>query len=239
MNYDPSKDPSRFQDSVMREYNPWEDRNTMSTPQTTEHADLMRLAEDLASCARLDIDDKRAALSTAISALIKRAEDAERLLAETRAQLAKLSINKTINRLGQDEEGYLVVKNTELEQMVSRFLSWKLPEDFAPDCHISFDKGRTSQLPHSWPIGTNLLDARQAKAMLEEVTAPLQAKVAALQAEVERLTKDRDRAVKAQNDNAEFNDQLQARVNAMEGQEPVGYMNPQAFNWFGNIWIES
>ena len=218
-----------------------------TTPQTTEHADLMRLVSTIEQTAVLlgvndakkghgiftaadgrfqhhchdSIYKAKTALSTAISALIKRAKDAERLLAETKAQLAKLSINKTINRLGQDEEGYLVVKNTELEQMVSRFLGWKLPEDFAPDCQIIFDKDRASQPPHSWPIGTNLLDARQAKAMLEEVTAPLQAKVAALQAEVERLTKNRDRAVKAQNDNAEFNDQLQARLNAMEGQEPV------------------
>lgn len=47
--------------------------------------------------------------------------------------------------------------------MVSRFLGWKLPEDFAPDAGISFD----SEYGKRWgmPTGTNLLHAEQAKAM--------------------------------------------------------------------------
>lgn len=52
---------------------------------------------------------------------------------------------------------------------VNKFLGWKLPQDFFPDCGISFDgrkddewnKGKT------WPTGTNLLSADQAMEMFE------------------------------------------------------------------------
>lgn len=46
-------------------------------------------------------------------------------------------------------------------EMVDRFLSWKLPDDFAPDCGIIFTP--SSQ----WPVGTNLFTADQARTMLE------------------------------------------------------------------------
>lgn len=52
--------------------------------------------------------------------------------------------------------------------MVSRFLGWRLPDGFSPDCFVSFDKER-AKATGSWPIGTNLLDAQQARAMLEFV----------------------------------------------------------------------
>lgn len=47
--------------------------------------------------------------------------------------------------------------------MVSRFLAWKLPKDFAPDGGISFKESAW------WPTGTNLLHAGQVKEMLQEV----------------------------------------------------------------------
>lgn len=58
------------------------------------------------------------------------------------------------------------------DAMVSRFLAWALPDDFAPDCGISF-KGYYSA-PGVGPVrfeptGTNLLNAGQARAMLEHV----------------------------------------------------------------------
>jgi len=49
------------------------------------------------------------------------------------------------------------------EDMVGRFLGWKLPKDFAPDGGISFCESAW------WPSGTNLLHAGQAKEMLEHV----------------------------------------------------------------------
>lgn len=56
------------------------------------------------------------------------------------------------------------VKLAVTEEMVGRFLSWALPEDFAPDCGITFTRS-----PHAGmnPTGTNLLHAGQARAMLE------------------------------------------------------------------------
>lgn len=67
------------------------------------------------------------------------------------------------------------------DDMVNRFLSWKLPEDFHPDAGISFNPefnvewnakhGKPPQRHE--PIGTNLLTATQAKAMLEHVLAPV------------------------------------------------------------------
>lgn len=58
------------------------------------------------------------------------------------------------------------------EEMVSRFLSWRLPNDFAPDAGISFTPSdHPDALTHLWPTGTNLLTADQARTMLEHVIA--------------------------------------------------------------------
>jgi len=56
------------------------------------------------------------------------------------------------------------------DEMVTRFLGWKLPQDFLPDCGISFTPYMVGEpLRPLWPIGTNLLHAGQARAMLEHV----------------------------------------------------------------------
>lgn len=61
------------------------------------------------------------------------------------------------------------------DEMVNRFLGWKLPEDFAPDCGITFKPMRNEHMPwggdKNEPVGTNLLTAVQARAMLEHVLA--------------------------------------------------------------------
>lgn len=64
------------------------------------------------------------------------------------------------------------MEKTTIDKMVDRFLSWKLPEDFAPDCGISFTPPNTA---HSWPIGTNLLTAEQAKKMIEHILSGVDA----------------------------------------------------------------
>lgn len=59
-----------------------------------------------------------------------------------------------------------------IDKMVDRFLRWKLPEDFAPDAGISFKRNFNENTPYPMehePVGTNLLTADQAKAMLEHV----------------------------------------------------------------------
>jgi hypothetical protein len=54
----------------------------------------------------------------------------------------------------------------DIEKLVNRFLGWPLPKTFAPDCGISFTK---LNHPTSWPIGTNLLTAEEARQMFEHV----------------------------------------------------------------------
>jgi hypothetical protein len=62
--------------------------------------------------------------------------------------------------------------NQVTDDMVVRFLGWRVPQHFYPDCYISFDREKASQSPNSWPTGTNLLDAYQARKMLEHVLQP-------------------------------------------------------------------
>lgn len=59
------------------------------------------------------------------------------------------------------------------DEMVTRFLGWGLPKDFYPDCGISFDGRKDDEWnkTKTWPIGTNLLTADQARQMLEHVLA--------------------------------------------------------------------
>ena len=54
--------------------------------------------------------------------------------------------------------------NKTIDELVNKFLGWKLPKDFAPDGGIVFDK---HQNHHFTPIGTNLFTADQAKQMFE------------------------------------------------------------------------
>lgn len=58
-----------------------------------------------------------------------------------------------------------------INTMVDRFLCWKLPKDFAPDCGISFDGRKDDEWNKNktWPVGTNLLTAEQAKQMFVDV----------------------------------------------------------------------
>lgn len=63
------------------------------------------------------------------------------------------------------------------DEMVDRFLRWKLPENFHPDSYITFDAERAKAM-QSWPHGTCLLDAYQARAMLEHVLAVMPDEVA-------------------------------------------------------------
>lgn len=57
----------------------------------------------------------------------------------------------------------------QIKHMVDRFLGWKLPETFSPDAGITFErthKGMGGADIKREPVGTNLLDATQAKAMV-------------------------------------------------------------------------
>jgi hypothetical protein len=74
----------------------------------------------------------------------------------------KAEFNKT-NDCAEGETGMKLPKRSTVDEMVDRFLSWKLPGDFAPDAGIDF-------IPHHntafWPVGTNLFTADQAREMI-------------------------------------------------------------------------
>lgn len=56
----------------------------------------------------------------------------------------------------------------QIKHMVNRFLGWRLPDNFRPDGGVNFTpvvNGNVYQ-----PIGTNLLDAGQAEAMIRYLT---------------------------------------------------------------------
>lgn len=59
-------------------------------------------------------------------------------------------------------------------EMVQRFLGWRLPDDFYPDGGVTFNREVNGGLrPKTWwPVGTNLLTDPQARAMLEHVVGP-------------------------------------------------------------------
>lgn len=54
------------------------------------------------------------------------------------------------------------------KNMAEKLTGWKLPQDFSPDCFISFDRERASA-NGSWPTGTNLLTVAQAEKMFSYV----------------------------------------------------------------------
>lgn len=64
-------------------------------------------------------------------------------------------------------------REPQIGAMVDRFLAWKLPADFSPDCGISFKRVYNESSPfgprNHEPIGANLLTKDQARAMLEHV----------------------------------------------------------------------
>ena len=70
------------------------------------------------------------------------------------------------------KEMVALMTSPNIKECVNRFLGWKLPKDFSPDCGISFKPyEHQNHDSHHWPIGTNLLNADQAKAMFEHVLA--------------------------------------------------------------------
>jgi hypothetical protein len=60
----------------------------------------------------------------------------------------------------------------QVKQVVNRFLAWKLPESFNPDGGIVFNPVANAGTQYEYryqPVGTNLLDANQAEAMVRHI----------------------------------------------------------------------
>jgi len=60
----------------------------------------------------------------------------------------------------------------QIKHMVERFLRWRLPDDFCPDGGVSFARTFNEHTAHPMkyePVGTNLLSATQAEAMVRHM----------------------------------------------------------------------
>jgi hypothetical protein len=53
-----------------------------------------------------------------------------------------------------------------INKAANKLMGWKLPDDFYPDCYVSFDRAK-ALANGSWPTGTNLMHVDQAKFMFE------------------------------------------------------------------------
>ena len=54
----------------------------------------------------------------------------------------------------------------QIKHMANRFLGWKLPQNFHPDNGISYQRPNYHPSVDATPVGTNLLTATQAEAMV-------------------------------------------------------------------------
>lgn len=92
--------------------------------------------------------------------------------AELGQKIALENVQKPLRDKLWELEGYALRRELEsrtpIDSAVSRFLSWKLPENFRPDCFVNFDADK-ARANNSWPTGTNLLTAEQARQMLKRV----------------------------------------------------------------------
>lgn len=73
--------------------------------------------------------------------------------------------------------GETYMNEEQVKHMVNRFLGWKLPEDFRPDCGIHFDAMAAKKLnPNNakyQPYGTSLFNYAQAEAMVRYMIAAM------------------------------------------------------------------
>jgi len=67
-----------------------------------------------------------------------------------------------------------IVADEQVKRAVDRFLRWELPADFMPDNGITFEPIACRGGPFEFvrkPVGTNLLTAQQAEAMIRHILA--------------------------------------------------------------------
>ena len=60
-----------------------------------------------------------------------------------------------------------MTKDEIIKAAASKLMGWKLPQDFCPDCYISFDSAKAKGMK-SWPTGTNLFTREQAQKMFSD-----------------------------------------------------------------------
>ena len=63
----------------------------------------------------------------------------------------------------------MTLTEDQIKYMVDRFLAWRLPHNFNPDAGISYVRPNYHPSIDATPMGTNLLDATQAEAMVRHM----------------------------------------------------------------------
>jgi hypothetical protein len=122
----------------------------------TNHKDMMLTVQSVKD----DVYDTPLFLAAAEPVLLNNMTNTEEYI---KAYL-KQSVPK-----GMAEGFRALMTSPNINEIVGRFLSWKLPSDFSPDSGISFKPWSDNPIHH--PTGTNLLNADQAKAMFGYVLA--------------------------------------------------------------------
>jgi hypothetical protein len=126
------------------------------------------IVERIAECLRQQKQTQRAALAAPVSA--PGVDEVRRVMpkgASLRDYLARLGCGE-LKPVDQMELANML--DDSIDVAVDHFLAWELPQDFHPDNGISFTAPHPRP-PFTWPVGTNLFTAVQAKAMFQHCLA--------------------------------------------------------------------
>jgi hypothetical protein len=126
------------------------------------------IVERIAECLRQQKQTQRAALAAPVSA--PGVDEVRRVMpkgASLRDYLARLGCGE-LKPVDQMELANML--DDSINAAVDHFLAWELPQDFHPDNGISFTAPHPRP-PFTWPVGTNLFTAVQAKAMFQHCLA--------------------------------------------------------------------
>lgn len=134
---------------------PWEDRLHLCPSEVEIHTAKDAEIDELRTCAT-EIGARIADLETALRA-------AQATIGGLEMEVARLTVEA--GEAAQHSPAAEKAGGLNVKDMVNRFLGWKLPKSFNPDCGVSFKPMEAAG--GSWPIGTNLFTADEAKVMFE------------------------------------------------------------------------
>lgn len=109
-----------------------------------------------------------------IESMLAKAAEADRSDEAMRFSQAAVNAANALSQIGYIRTTFgEKPEKFDIDAMVSRFLGWKLPENFSPDNGISFEAAYTSPTGFTggrrYPVGTNLFTATQAKEMIRHI----------------------------------------------------------------------
>lgn len=92
---------------------------------------------------------------------------------DTRLDGVANAVKRLLDNVGGSNSSHATpLTDAQIKHMVDRFLTWQIPESFQPDGGISYTQvinAHTGRPYEHGPVGTNLLDAQQAAAMIRHM----------------------------------------------------------------------